>query len=90
MGTAVGTEKILVTVLYGAHKRQVEEVMETLSEGPAGFHGARFSFCRNPFPYRGGTFHVPEGCVEAFLRACSPSEPERRGHKRQLCGLKDL
>jgi hypothetical protein len=35
---AVRIEKILCTVLYDAHGRQVEETMETLSEGPAGFY----------------------------------------------------
>jgi hypothetical protein len=32
--TAVRIEKILCTVLHGAHKRQLEEAMETLCEGP--------------------------------------------------------
>ena len=31
---AVRIEKIIVTVLDETHKRQVEEVMETLAEGP--------------------------------------------------------
>ncbi len=31
---AVRIEKIIATVLDEAHKRQVEEVMETLAEGP--------------------------------------------------------
>ena len=31
-------EKILCTVLREAHNRQVEETMETLSEGPEGFY----------------------------------------------------
>jgi hypothetical protein len=35
---AVRIEKILCTVLHEAHERQVEEVMETLSEGPEGFY----------------------------------------------------
>ncbi len=30
-------EKIITTVLRKAHKEQVEETMETLSEGPEGF-----------------------------------------------------
>jgi hypothetical protein len=34
---AVRIEKILCTVLDKAHYRQVEETMETLSEGPEGF-----------------------------------------------------
>jgi hypothetical protein len=36
---AVRIEKILCTVLREAHGRQVEEVMETLEEGPEGFYG---------------------------------------------------
>ncbi len=36
---AVRIEKIIATVLKEAHKGQVEEVMETLSEGPEGFYG---------------------------------------------------
>jgi hypothetical protein len=35
---AVRIEKILCTVLNEAVKRQVEETMETLSEGPEGFY----------------------------------------------------
>src|SRR3990170_4118330 len=35
---AVRIEKILCTVLAKAHKRQVEETTETLSEGPEGFY----------------------------------------------------
>src|SRR5918995_6780212 len=35
---AVRIEKIIATVLDEAHKRQVEEVMETLSEGPEGLY----------------------------------------------------
>ncbi len=35
---AVRIEKILCTVLHEAHKRQVEETMDTLSEGPEGFY----------------------------------------------------
>ena len=35
---AVRIEKILCTVLDEAHKRQAEEVMEALSEGPEGFY----------------------------------------------------
>jgi hypothetical protein len=34
----VGIEKIIATVLNEAHKRQVEAVMETLSEGPEEFY----------------------------------------------------
>ena len=34
---AVRIEKILCTVLHEAHERQVEEVMETLSEELGGF-----------------------------------------------------
>ncbi len=36
--TAVRIEKITATVLDEAHKRQVEEVMETLQEGPEGLY----------------------------------------------------
>ncbi len=36
--TAVRIEKIISTVLHEAHERQVEEAMETLSEGPEGFY----------------------------------------------------
>ncbi len=35
---AVRIEKILCTVLHEAHRRQVEETMKTLVEGPEGFH----------------------------------------------------
>ena len=35
---AVRIEKILCTVLYEAHGRQVEEPVETLREGPSGFY----------------------------------------------------
>ena len=35
---AVRIEKILCTVLHEAHERQVEETMETLSEGPESFY----------------------------------------------------
>ena len=35
---AVRIEKIIATVLNEAHKRQVEEVMETLSEEPEGMY----------------------------------------------------
>ena len=35
---AVRIEKIIATVLREAHERQVEEIMETLSEGPEGFY----------------------------------------------------
>ena len=31
-------EKIIATVLDEAHKRQVEETMDTLAEGPEGFY----------------------------------------------------
>jgi hypothetical protein len=34
---AVRIEKILVAVLCEAHRRQVEETLETLAEGPDGF-----------------------------------------------------
>jgi hypothetical protein len=34
----VRTEKILCTVLQETHERQVEETMDTLSEGPEGFY----------------------------------------------------
>ncbi len=36
--TAVRIEKIIATVLHEAHKRQVEETMETLSEGSERFY----------------------------------------------------
>lgn len=36
---AVRMEKILCTVLHETHGRQVEETMETLSEGPERFYG---------------------------------------------------
>jgi hypothetical protein len=35
---AVRIEKIVVTVLHEAHRRQVEETMEALSEGPERFY----------------------------------------------------
>src|SRR3954462_14403028 len=35
---AVRIEKILCTVLHEAHRRQVEEAMNTLSERPEGFY----------------------------------------------------
>ncbi len=35
---AVRIEKIIATVLDEAHKRQVEEVMDALSEGPEGLY----------------------------------------------------
>ena len=38
---AVRIEKILCTGLHEAHKRQVEETMDTLSEGSEGFYGTR-------------------------------------------------
>ncbi len=37
----VRIEKILCTVLHEAHRRQVEETMETLGEGPEGFYESR-------------------------------------------------
>jgi hypothetical protein len=39
---AVRTEKILATVLHEAHQRQVENTMDTLSEGPEGFYKSFF------------------------------------------------
>jgi len=33
-----GPQKIIATVLDEAHKRQVEEVMDTLQEGPEGLY----------------------------------------------------
>ncbi len=39
---AVRIEKIITTVLHEAHQRQVEEVMDTLSEGPEGFYKASY------------------------------------------------
>jgi hypothetical protein len=41
LGDAVRIEKILVTVLHEAHRRQVEEALKTLSEGPEGFYKSR-------------------------------------------------
>jgi hypothetical protein len=38
LGVAVRIEKILCVVLVEAHKRQVQETGETLSEGPEGFY----------------------------------------------------
>ncbi len=35
---AVRIEKIITTVLDEAHKRQVEQAMDTLDEGPEGFY----------------------------------------------------
>ena len=35
---AMRIEKIIATVLDEAHKRQVEEVMDILKEGPEGLH----------------------------------------------------
>ena len=35
---AVRIEKIIATVLDEAHERQVEEAMDTLSEGPEDFY----------------------------------------------------
>jgi hypothetical protein len=32
-------EKIIATVLREAHKEQVQETMDALSEGPEGFYG---------------------------------------------------
>jgi hypothetical protein len=52
----VGIEKILCAVIDEAHKRQVEETTETLSEEPKNSTDKRLSFRRNPFPYRGGIF----------------------------------
>jgi hypothetical protein len=35
---AVRIEKIVCTILHEAHQRQVEETMDTLSEGPEAFY----------------------------------------------------
>jgi hypothetical protein len=35
---AVRIEKILCTILHEAHTEQVEEVMDTLAEGPEAFY----------------------------------------------------
>jgi hypothetical protein len=35
---AVRIEKILCTVLNEAHRRQVDEALDTLGEGPEGFY----------------------------------------------------
>jgi hypothetical protein len=40
---AMRIEKILCTVLDEAHKRQVEETTETLSEGPEEFYRSRLA-----------------------------------------------
>ena len=37
---AVKIEKIIATVLDEAHERQVEEVMDTLVEGPESFYAS--------------------------------------------------
>ena len=37
---AVRIEKILCTVLHEAHKQQIEEAMDMLSEGPESFYKA--------------------------------------------------
>jgi hypothetical protein len=39
----VSIEKIVAAVLAEAHERQVEETMETLSEGSEGFYGYPYS-----------------------------------------------
>ncbi len=39
---AVRIEKILCTVLHEAHKQQIEEAMDTLSERPEGFYKAYY------------------------------------------------
>ena len=36
----VRMEKIIATVLHAAHRRQVEEAMDALAEGPEGFYGS--------------------------------------------------
>ena len=41
-GMAVRIEKILCTVLHEANKQQIEEAMDTLSEGPEGFYKAYY------------------------------------------------
>jgi hypothetical protein len=38
---AMRIEKVLCTVVDEAHKRQVEEATNTLSEGPGGFYKSR-------------------------------------------------
>ena len=38
---AVRIEKIICTALHEAHRRQVEETMDTLAEGPSGFYESR-------------------------------------------------
>jgi hypothetical protein len=38
----VRIEKILYTVLHEVHNRQVEETMDTVSEGPKGFYEAPY------------------------------------------------
>jgi hypothetical protein len=53
---AVRIEKILCTVLHEAHKQQIEEVMDTLSERPEGFYKSllpvrnRWSIRAQPIP----------------------------------------
>ncbi len=45
--TTVRIFSILCTVLHEAHKRQVEETMDTLAEEPKGFYGEAGFFRRN-------------------------------------------
>ncbi len=37
----VRMEKIIATVLHEAHRRQAEEAMDALGEGPENFYGSR-------------------------------------------------
>jgi hypothetical protein len=39
-GWEMAVRKILCTVLHEAHKQQIEEAMDMLSEGPGGFYKA--------------------------------------------------
>ncbi len=39
-GMAARIKKILCTVLHEAYEQQVEEVMDTLAEGPEGFYNS--------------------------------------------------
>ena len=47
-------EKISALVLHEIHERQVEEVMETLSEGPGGSTDKRFLSAAISYPNAAG------------------------------------
>ena len=40
LGSWVRMEKIIATVLHEAHRRQVEEAMDAIEEGPEKFYGS--------------------------------------------------